>query len=65
MDMLGEADVVVDATPEGMGAQNLQATYKKLGIKAIFEGGRSITQLGSRLMPIATITKPLERITFG
>ena len=35
MDMLAEADVVVDATPEGMGAQNLEATYKKLGIKAI------------------------------
>ncbi|MGZ4946859.1 MAG: glyceraldehyde-3-phosphate dehydrogenase, partial [Halobacteriota archaeon] len=28
-DMLQEADVVVDATPEGMGAKNLEAHYKR------------------------------------
>jgi glyceraldehyde-3-phosphate dehydrogenase (NAD(P)+) (phosphorylating) len=47
MDMLGEADVVVDATPEGMGAQNLEAIYKKLGIKAIFEGGEKHDAIGA------------------
>jgi glyceraldehyde-3-phosphate dehydrogenase (NAD(P)) len=47
MDMLREADVVVDATPEGMGAQNLQAIYKKVGIKAIFEGGEKHDAIGA------------------
>jgi len=47
MDMLAEADVVVDATPEGMGAQNLEAIYKKLGIKAIFEGGEKHNAIGA------------------
>ncbi len=39
IDMLREADVVVDATPAGMGAKNLENLYKKTGIKAILEGG--------------------------
>ncbi|HYB59489.1 MAG TPA: type II glyceraldehyde-3-phosphate dehydrogenase [Candidatus Acidoferrales bacterium] len=46
-DMLHEADVVVDATPEGMGAQNLQSIYKPLGIKAIFEGGEKHDAIGA------------------
>jgi glyceraldehyde-3-phosphate dehydrogenase (NAD(P)) len=47
MDMLKEADVVVDATPEGMGAKNLENLYKKVGISAIFEGGEKHTAIGS------------------
>jgi len=47
MDMLKEADVVVDATPEGMGAQNLENLYKKVGIRAIFEGGEKHIAIGS------------------
>ncbi|ATZ60691.1 MAG: type II glyceraldehyde-3-phosphate dehydrogenase [Methanosarcinales archaeon Met12] len=37
-DMLGEADIVVDCTPEGMGAKN-KPMYEEAEIKAIFEGG--------------------------
>jgi glyceraldehyde-3-phosphate dehydrogenase (NAD(P)) len=37
-DMIGEADVVVDATPGGVGEQN-KSMYKKRGVKAIFQGG--------------------------
>jgi len=44
--MLGEADVVVGRDPGRNGAQNLQATYKKLGIKAIFEGGEKHNAIG-------------------
>ena len=36
--MIEEAEVVVDATPEGVGEKNF-ATYKKRGIKAVFQGG--------------------------
>ncbi len=37
-DLLEKVDVVVDATPGGMGAKN-KALYEKAGVKAIFEGG--------------------------
>ncbi|MEN6518661.1 MAG: type II glyceraldehyde-3-phosphate dehydrogenase [Methanospirillum sp.] len=37
-EMLGKADVVVDATPAGIGAKN-KPLYEKAGVKAIFEGG--------------------------
>lgn len=37
-DLLGEADIVVDCTPGGTGAQN-KSMYGKAGIKAIFQGG--------------------------
>ncbi len=46
-DMLREADVVVDATPEGTGAKNLEDRYKKTGIKAIFEGGEKHAAIGA------------------
>ncbi|MGZ4914243.1 MAG: type II glyceraldehyde-3-phosphate dehydrogenase, partial [Halobacteriota archaeon] len=46
-DMLQEADVVVDATPEGMGAKNLENVYKRAGIKAIFEGGEKHAAIGA------------------
>jgi glyceraldehyde-3-phosphate dehydrogenase (NAD(P)) len=36
--MLREADIVVDATPGGVGAKN-KPMYEKEGIKAIFQGG--------------------------
>jgi len=37
-DMLKIADVVVDATPGGVGKQN-KSLYEKIGLKAIFQGG--------------------------
>ena len=37
-DMLNAADIVVDATPGGIGAKN-RPIYEKLGIKAIWQGG--------------------------
>ncbi|MGB9837527.1 phosphorylating glyceraldehyde-3-phosphate dehydrogenase [Methanothermobacter sp.] len=44
-DMLEEADIVVDATPEGIGAKNLEL-YRKKGIKAIFQGGEKHDAIG-------------------
>jgi len=37
-DMINAADIVVDATPGGVGAKN-RALYEKLGVKAIWQGG--------------------------
>jgi glyceraldehyde-3-phosphate dehydrogenase (NAD(P)) len=37
-EMIGKADVVVDATPGGVGARN-KPLYERAGVKAIFEGG--------------------------
>lgn len=37
-DLLKEVDVVVDATPKGIGAKN-KALYEGAGVKAIFQGG--------------------------
>jgi len=34
----GKIDIVVDCTPEGVGAQN-KSMYQKYGVKAIFQGG--------------------------
>jgi len=37
-DLLGQADVVVDCTPKGVGARNKEV-YAAAGVKAIFQGG--------------------------
>jgi glyceraldehyde-3-phosphate dehydrogenase (NAD(P)+) (phosphorylating) len=37
-DMFEKADLIVDCTPEGMGAKNIEK-YQKIGLKAIFQGG--------------------------
>lgn len=36
--LIDDSDVIVDATPEGMGARNLEI-YRKHHIKAVFQGG--------------------------
>ncbi len=37
-ELLGKVDIIVDATPEGIGKEN-KALYEKAGIKAIWQGG--------------------------
>jgi len=38
-DLIKEADIIVDATSPGIGAQNKEKFYQPKGIKALFEGG--------------------------
>jgi len=38
-DLVKSVDVVVDATPGGVGAQNRESLYSRLGVKAVFQGG--------------------------
>lgn len=39
-DLLDRVDVIVDCTPKGIGARNLEH-YREHGVKAIFQGARS------------------------
>lgn len=45
-DLYDQLDIMVDCTPEGIGAQNKANIYEKKGIKAIFEGGEKHDQIG-------------------
>jgi len=45
-DMIKKADLIVDATPAGIGAKN-KKMYEKLGKKAIFEGGEKAELTGT------------------
>jgi len=45
-DLYDQLDIIVDCTPEGIGAQNMNNIYKKKGIKAIFQGGEKHDQIG-------------------
>lgn len=44
-DLQDKIDLIIDCTPEGMGAINLKS-YQKSGIKAIFQGGESHEDIG-------------------
>ncbi|MGB9979147.1 phosphorylating glyceraldehyde-3-phosphate dehydrogenase [Methanobacterium sp.] len=45
-ELFEKLDIVVDCTPEGIGAKNKEGTYEKLGLKAIFQGGEKHDQIG-------------------
>jgi len=45
-DLYDQLDIIVDCTPEGVGAQNKSNVYEKKGLKAIFEGGEKHDQIG-------------------
>lgn len=42
-DLVSKADIVVDCTPEKIGAQNKEALYVPKKVKAIFQGGEKAT----------------------
>lgn len=44
-DLLKQIDVIVDCTPKGIGAKNLER-YKKAGVKSIYQGGEKHTLTG-------------------
>lgn len=45
-DLYDQLDIIVDCTPEGIGAKNKANVYEKKGLKAIFEGGEKHDQIG-------------------
>ena len=46
-ELFEKLDLVVDCTPGGVGIQNMEETYKPLGLKAIFEGGEDHDPVGT------------------
>ncbi len=46
-ELFEKLDLVVDCTPGGVGIQNMEETYKKIGLKAIFEGGEDHDPIGT------------------
>lgn len=45
-DLYDQLDIMVDCTPGGIGAKNMENIYQKKGLKAIFEGGEKHEQIG-------------------
>jgi glyceraldehyde-3-phosphate dehydrogenase (NAD(P)) len=59
-DLLGAVDVVVDTTPKGIGAQNLER-YRAAGVKAIFQGGEKHSLIGHSFVASANYESALGR----
>ncbi len=59
-DLLGEADLVVDCTPGGVGAKNKEA-YVQAGVKAIWQGGEEHELAGFSFNSEANYEKCLGR----
>jgi len=45
-ELFEKLDIVVDCTPEGIGAKNKENIYEKIGLKAVFQGGEKHDNVG-------------------
>ncbi|AUM19315.1 type II glyceraldehyde-3-phosphate dehydrogenase [Rhodococcus ruber] len=61
-DLLNAIDVVVDCTPAGIGAENLEH-YRSRGVKAIFQGGEKHTLTGHSFVAHANFAAAVGRDT--
>lgn len=59
-DMIKKADIVVDATPKGIGKEN-KSLYEKLGKQAIFEGGESHELTGTSFNAAANFDEAIGK----
>jgi glyceraldehyde-3-phosphate dehydrogenase (NAD(P)) len=59
-DLLKETDVIIDATPRGIGAK-MKPVYERAGIKAIFQGGEKHEVAGHSFVAQANYEKALGR----
>lgn len=59
-DLLGSADAVVDCTPKGVAARNLER-YRAVGVKAIFQGGEKHELTGHSFVAQANYETALGR----
>lgn len=59
-DLLKQVDVIVDATPAGIGAKNL-ALYRAAGVKAIYQGGEKHALTGHSFVAQANYETALGR----
>lgn len=61
-DLLAQVDVVVDCTPKGIGAKNLER-YREVGIKAIYQGGEKHSLTGHSFVAQANYETAVGRDT--
>jgi len=61
-DLLAGVDVVVDCTPKGIGARNLER-YRSAGIKSVFQGGEAHSLTGHSFVAQANYETALGRDT--
>ncbi|WP_457742995.1 phosphorylating glyceraldehyde-3-phosphate dehydrogenase [Thermococcus sp.] len=59
-DLLNEVDVIVDATPGGMGLRN-RVLYEKAGVKAVFQGGEKASTAEISFVAQANYEKALGK----
>ncbi|NLX09671.1 MAG: type II glyceraldehyde-3-phosphate dehydrogenase [Chloroflexi bacterium] len=59
-DLLGEIDVIVDCTPKGIGAKNLDV-YRQASVKAIVQGGEKHSVTGHSFVAQANYASTLGR----
>lgn len=59
-DLLGDIDAVVDCTPKGIGAKNLE-TYRDHGVKALLQGGEKHEVTGHSFVAQANYASALDR----
>lgn len=59
-ELLSEIDVIVDATPKGIGAKNLDR-YRAAGVKSIFQGGEKHSLTGHSFVAQANYASALGR----
>jgi glyceraldehyde-3-phosphate dehydrogenase (NAD(P)) len=59
-DLLTQSDVVVDCTPKGIGAKNLER-YRAAGVKAIYQGGEKHALTGHSFVAQANYETALNR----
>lgn len=59
-DLISDSDVIVDATPEGIGEKNAPL-YSKAGVKAIFQGGEKSTIAGTSFNAYANFNQSLGK----
>ncbi len=61
-DLLKQVDVIVDCTPKGIGAKNLEL-YRKAGVKSIYQGGEKHELTGHSFVAQANYETALGRDT--
>lgn len=59
-DLLAQVEVVVDATPKGVGAKNLDK-YREVGVKSIFQGGEKHSLTGHSFVAQANYETAIGR----
>lgn len=59
-DLLAQSDVVVDCTPKGIGAKNLER-YRAAGVKALYQGGEKHSLTGHSFVAQANYETALGR----